>query len=569
MCGIFFSIARNGPVLPDQHTVDALHARGPDSYKVLNVTCSTDNAQKIYLTFISSVLALRGERIQRQPLFDEASGSVFCWNGEAWKVGGDKVTGNDSVHVWDLLLQATSPQQESDRHQRISEVLTSIAGPFAFVFYDAPTSTVYYGRDRLGRRSLLVNQCDDGSSLTLSSISPLRQNTGCCSEVATDTIHYLRLKSANNVVPGKLPCLNVPLAINKSLPPNGSPPAVPSASSIEAFLQHLRDALILRSVDIPDHFHGQMQPGSAKVAILFSGGLDCTLLARLLHDLLPREEAVDLLNVAFENPRSMAAKGGGTTGAAYELCPDRITGRSSFSELCQICPERRWRFVAINVPYTEALSHKPSIINLMYPHNTEMDLSIAMALHFAARGKGEVSEHPSDVCSKAKSFVSTARVLLSGLGADELYAGYSRHAAAFSRDGFRGLADELELDFDRIGSRNLGRDDRVMSHWGKEIRYPYLDEDFVRFSLSLPVWEKSGFRPGKSVPKHYEAVGTPSKSEDLEPAKMLLRLAMWQLGMRRTAAERKRAIQFGARTAKMDVGKGRTKGTDILTLSAG
>ncbi len=549
-------------MLPDQQIVDALLARGPDSYKVLHVTCSTDNAQKIYLTFISSVLALRGEQIQTQPLFDEASGSVFCWNGEAWKAGGTKVSGNDSIYVWDLLLQATRARR-IDRDRRISEALTSIAGPFAFVLYDAPTSTVYYGRDRLGRRSLLVNQCDDGS-LTLSSISALHQNTECW-EVATDTVHSLSLKSAN-IVPGILPWLKVPPAINKNLL-NGSPPAFPSASSIEGLLQHLRDALILRSMDIPDHSHGQMQPDSAKVAILFSGGLDCSLLARLVHDILPREEAVDLLNVAFENPRSMAAKVS-STGGAYELCPDRITGRSSFSEICQSCPERFWRFVAINVPYAEALAHKPSIISLMYPHNTEMDLSIAMALYFAARGKGEVSEHPYDVCSKAKSFVSNARVLLSGLGADELYAGYSRHAVAFSREGFRGLADELGLDFDRIGSRNLGRDDRVMSHWGKEIRYPYLDEDFVRFSLSLPVWEKCGFRAGKSVPKHYEALGTASKPEDLEPAKMLLRLAMWQLGMRRTAGERKRAIQFGARTAKMDVGKGRTKGTDILT-SAG
>jgi asparagine synthetase B (glutamine-hydrolysing) len=103
-----------------------------------------------------------------------------------------------------------------------------------------------------------------------------------------------------------------------------------------------------------------------------------------------------------------------------------------------------------------------------------------------------------------------------------------------------------------------------MSHWGKEIRYPYLDEDFVKFSLDLPVWEKTGFRVGKAVPKQHDLVPRVDRAEDLEPAKMLLRLAMWRLNMNCAAAARKRAIQFGARTAKMDINKGRTKGTDIL-----
>ena len=46
---------------------------------------------------------------------------------------------------------------------------------------------------------------------------------------------------------------------------------------------------------------------------------------------------------------------------------------------------------------------------------------------------------------------------------------------------------------------------------------------------------------------------------------MLLRMAAWRLGMKGVAAEKKRAIQFGARTAKMEVGKGRKKGTDAIT----
>ena len=43
----------------------------------------------------------------------------------------------------------------------------------------------------------------------------------------------------------------------------------------------------------------------SRVAILFSGGLDCTVLAALAARYV--KEPMDLLNVSFENPRAIAA----------------------------------------------------------------------------------------------------------------------------------------------------------------------------------------------------------------------------------------------------------------------
>lgn len=298
----------------------------------------------------------------------------------------------------------------------------------------------------------------------------------------------------------------------------------------------LRDSLSLRAKNIPpppslhdvnpEHLH------RAKLAVLFSGGLDCTVLARLSHDLLPLSEPIDLLNVAFESPRIHKhnnADGSRTT--AFELCPDRVTGRASHAELGRVCPDREWRFVAIDVPYSETQRHRDTVISLMHPHNTEMDLSIANALYFAARGIGSIS---------TSSHGESARVLLSGLGADELFAGYTRHATAFKRSGFDGLLDELELDVSRLGKRNLGRDDRVMSHWGKEVRFPYLDENLLGWALDAPVTDKCGF--GEP-----EATEPMSLSEDdgsmLEPEKKVLRCLAWRLGLRGVAKEKKRAVR--------------------------
>jgi asparagine synthetase B (glutamine-hydrolysing) len=168
--------------------------------------------------------------------------------------------------------------------------------------------------------------------------------------------------------------------------------------------------------------------------------------------------------------------------------------------------------------------------------------SIALALYFAARGRGSVV-----VDHAREPHTSEARVLLSGLGADEQLGGYSRHRQAYARSGWEGLVRELQLDVDRIGSRNLGRDDRVVSSHGKEVRYPFLAGRVVDALARTRVHLKCD-------PRLVEGVGD----------KILLRMVARDLGLERAASLKKRAIQFGARSAKMEVESGRAKGHETL-----
>lgn len=92
--------------------------------------------------------------------------------------------------------------------------------------------------------------------------------------------------------------------------------------------------------------------------------------------------------------------------------------------------------------------------------------------------------------TRIEGYESNAKVLFSGLGADELFAGYSRHEAIFNSNGgthdnddelYQELQESLNYDITIIHERNLSRDDRVVSCWGKELRYPYLDEGFINW----------------------------------------------------------------------------------------
>ena len=47
--------------------------------------------------------------------------------------------------------------------------------------------------------------------------------------------------------------------------------------------------------------------------------------------------------------------------------------------------------------------------------------------------------------------------------------GYNRHRARFQQDGWDGFLKEVQLDVSRISSRNLGRDDRIISDHGREV----------------------------------------------------------------------------------------------------
>jgi asparagine synthase (glutamine-hydrolysing) len=90
----------------------------------------------------------------------------------------------------------------------------------------------------------------------------------------------------------------------------------------------------------------------------------------------------------------------------------------------------------------------------------------------------------------AKLASQHVKVILTGEGADELYAGYE-----YFRDyeNPQALQDEMVTITGNLHNTNLQRADRMSMAYGLEARVPFLDREFVDFSLSLPPgWKLHG-----------------------------------------------------------------------------
>jgi len=96
----------------------------------------------------------------------------------------------------------------------------------------------------------------------------------------------------------------------------------------------------------------------------------------------------------------------------------------------------------------------------------------------------------------AKLASDHVKVILTGEGADELYAGYDYLESVEDPDR---LQDEIQIITSNLHNTNLQRADRMSMAHGLEARVPFLDKEFVNFSLSLPPEWK--LRHGKRVEK--------------------------------------------------------------------
>lgn len=473
-----------------ERIVPYIKARGPDY-------CSFRSSREHCTAWFSSVLSLREPFTSQSVNVDGRY--ILQFNGELYN---GEVQNNDTQFI---VSKLQAPEAD------VCQIIQSLEGEFAYTIYDLKKHKYFFGRDNVGKRSLSYRLCRESGELYVSSVSGAIDGFVDC--VAGAIYVYDPATKSLDSSFELTPLYTVSAAVD------------PELRGLDCAVDKLYDVLDLavgkrvRSIH-PIHIE------NSPVGILFSGGLDCTVIAALVCRQLQQcsmtRKVVELINVGFENPR---------TGIMPADTPDRKLASSSARLLQRQYPDIDIRLIEVDVPYEEYLQQRDTVIDLMYPKDTEMDLSIAIAFYFASRGAGKLRSSSDE----ATQYQRQAIVLFSGLGADELYGGYHKLA----NKSLAELQEELSRQINNIHDRNLNRDDKVIASNGVEVRYPFLDNDVIQFST-------------QELPLSYKI------------NKLVLRkLASDKLALEGICDEPKRAIQFGTKSAKMTK-DGNKHGTDRL-----
>jgi asparagine synthetase B (glutamine-hydrolysing) len=533
MCGIHLSVlhesccARCGqaPWHPNNnnnrdssiHTINVvnLQRRGPTALNHISITVAERYTR---ISLHASVLQMR-QHLVVQPVkivADNINNNnnsnkhsyYLCWNGEVYESypfenAGDFGT-SDTTMVANRLAERLNGNNDETV---IAEILRDLYNAeYAFLILRSD-GQMFYGRDHWGRRSLLRFECNECHSLVIASVAPFPRMTD------HDTDHGAVWEE---IVPG-----HVHVSSAGHTPTLSTSVPIPS---MPRMVMALDDTTVHEAVDpcgmaslqleilLSNAVKRRME--NHETAVLFSGGLDSAVVAAMAARHC--KEKLYLYNVSF--------------GPTYEKSADRQAALITHRTLQDRYPEKRIIFQDIVVSWEDICDHEPHIRTILQPKATLMDVNIATALWFASRG-GKSAEMDGEESNKP-------RVLLLGMGADELLGGYGRHRHAFERGGWEELRKELTMDQERFWERNLGRDDRIVADHGCEARFPFLDCRVTEFLQNLPLSSICDF-------------SLPAGQGD----KRILRLVAARLGIEHASGLVKRAIQFGSRISHLSDAK--------------
>jgi asparagine synthase (glutamine-hydrolysing) len=300
------------------------------------------------------------------------------------------------------------------------EGLAELNGMFAFAM-GSGTTDFLAARDPVGIKPLYWAQ-QDGGAVFASEMAAFEPELRSEIDVFPPGFYWT---AATGLVQFAPP---VPSALRTTAPSDIDPEDVPA------------DALMRTRLALVDAVERQMM-GDVPVGVFLSGGLDSTLIAAIAARYLARHgEQLKTFAVGVAgSPDLMAAR------AATELLGTEHHERT-------YAPE-------------EALDRLPDVIASIEAFDPSLVRS-AVPNHMLAE---MTAEH--------------VKVVLTGEGADELFAGYEYLRAYDDPDE---LHAELVRSVEGLHNLNLQRCDRVTMAHGLEARVPFLDREMIQHALALP-----------------------------------------------------------------------------------
>lgn len=387
MCGI------TGAINIKNHKEIASKALKRIKYRGID---NEDSISSKNFTFSHCLHSVVGNK--KQPL--ENKNFIFATNCEIynWKELKAKhklKSQNDAELLFDLLNK-----------QPIEKVLPQLDGVFAFILHNKKTNTTILARDILGIKPLwfhfnkhLIFASErkaikefDPEELNPRKIIKYKNN-----KIAFHNQEFFKIKEKTTKIK---PLLTK--AIKKRIPSKG-------------------------------------------LGLLFSGGLDSTLLAHI-----QKQNKADF--------------------TAYMTASN--TKSEEIKNAQRIAKKLNFKLKLVKIDQTKLKKHLPKIINLIETADP-VKVEVGATMYFALK------EAQKD----------NIKVIFSGVGADDIFGGYKRMS----------LAQDISLDslsnLRRIYERDTYRDDVLSMAHNIELRLPYLDKQLVQACLNTPNDKKAGTTP--------------------------------------------------------------------------
>jgi asparagine synthase (glutamine-hydrolysing) len=349
----------------------------------------------------------RDNAVQPQPSFDGKLAVSF--NGEIYNYRELR----DELTAMGVSFRTESDTEVLANALRIwgYNALAKISGMYAFVAYEIPTGQFLAARDPFGIKPLYVMQKDNGF-LFCSEIRPL----------------------LNTVPTGDVLALPPGFLLTHNTCAPFPSPVKPQADAFHPADRNELDALLQKAV----HSH---IPPDLPFAIMFSGGIDSTLVAHYARQVRPDVPGYFV---------------GGHESVDYPFAAAYAEATGFNMKKVPFDPHSEETFALLSEAVVTTESFEPSLVR-----GAVVSLAVSKAIQ-----------------------QDNIRVALCGEGADELFCGYTPLEKAFGMDETYGRAMREEC----LGLMNrisLQRVDRCSMHHNLETRVPFLDPAVANYARSL------------------------------------------------------------------------------------
>ena len=345
-----------------------------------------------------------------------SNGEIYNYHELKHDLKDNYITDSDC----EVILKLISKYYKSSLSDAVKKAVKFLDGDYAFAVYDG--KDLVMARDPVGVKPLYYGENTKKKLFGFASERKALWNIGIKN---VKTLQPNKMLVNQNLVDSEN---NLEKLINKKGKLNSE-----KVDNLNDIKSSLKNSLI-------DSVEKRIK-GLDKVGIIFSGGVDSTIIARITVDL-------------------------GIKPILYSV------GQESSVDLKFSKKAAKWLDLPLKYQLIDekvVRENLPGILDAIEDYNI-MKIGVGMTAYLSSKMAHE----------------DGLKVVLSGQGADELFGGYHRYLDYFHNKG-ENAQDDLKNDVLNLYHVNLERDDEACMAHGVELRVPYLDLEIIKMAMNIPM----------------------------------------------------------------------------------